>query len=346
MFKHSAKQSLIVLFLLACLLWACAPHFESPQEGKGEAGLTDTVFTSFDGTKLPLQTWLPAVPLKAVIIAVHGYNDYSGFIKNAAVYFSKGGIAVYAYDQRGFGAAPDRGRWADRQTMGRDLRTIIDLVKKLHPGVPLYLLGHSMGGAVIMAADRPDDPLPCDGVVLAAPAVWSRKTMPFYQRWALWLAAHTIPWVKVSGKNLHITASDNKEMLRAQGRNPLILKESRIDTLYGLANLMDAAQQVASSFDRNVLFLYGQKDEVIPPKPMVEVFRKRLQGRFSNPQRILVYKNGYHMLLRDLQAKVVWRDILFWLRTPAGPFPSVRQKQATEVETEEDLNSLFPGSAS
>lgn len=344
--KHSTKQSLIVISLLIFLFCACAPHFESAPESKGKAGLTDAVFTSFDATELPLRTWLPTTPLKAVIIALHGYNDYGNFIKDAAAYFQKQGIGVYAYDQRGFGATNDRGRWAGRPALEKDLRTIIDLVKTRHPKVPLYLLGHSMGAAVILAADRPENPLPCAGVVLAAPAVWSRNTMPFYQRWLLWLAAHTIPWVRLSGQDLHITASDNKEMLRAQGRDPLVLKESRIDAIYGLANLMDAAFEAAARFDRKVLFLYGEKDEVIPQEPMVEVFRKRLRGRFSNPQRILIYKNGYHMLLRDLQAEVVWQDILFWLHTPAGPFPSALQKETNEVRTEEDLEALFPGTGS
>ncbi len=341
MFHHFARRSVILVPLAAFLLWACAPRFAATEGGPEAPRLKGGVFTSFDGTRLPLRTWLPDAPPRIVIIALHGYNDYSNFIKNAAAFFREQGIAVYAYDQRGFGAAPDRGRWAGRKAMGKDLRTIIDLVHQRYPGVPLYLLGHSMGGAVIMASDSPDNPLACDGVILAAPAVWSRQTMPFYQRWLLWLAARTIPWVRLSGQDLHITASDNKKMLRGQGRDPLVLKESRIDAIYGLANLMDAAYKAAASFDEKALFLYGAKDEVIPAAPMADVFRKRLQGRFTNPQRLLVYKNGYHMLLRDLQAKVVWQDILFWLHSPAGTFPSVQKNEATEIKSIRDITKFL-----
>ncbi|MEJ2688464.1 MAG: lysophospholipase [Deltaproteobacteria bacterium] len=340
MLEHPALRTSFSVCLAALLLWACAPHFAAFEKA-GSPQLAKSVFTSYDGTELPLRTWLPDGPPRAVFIALHGYNDYSNFIKNAAACFRDRDIGVYAYDQRGFGAAPDRGKWAGSKTMEKDLRTIIDLVRKRYPGVPLYLLGHSMGGAVIMAADRPDNPLPCDGVVLVAPAVWSRKTMPFYQRWMLWLGARTIPWVRLSGKDLHITASDNREMLRAQGRDPLVLKDSRIDALYGLANLMDAAFEAAGSFNEKALFLYGAKDEVIPAKPMADVFRKRLQATGSHPQRFLVYKNGYHMLLRDLQAKVVWEDILFWLNSPAGTFPSVREKLAREIRSEADIRALL-----
>jgi alpha-beta hydrolase superfamily lysophospholipase len=225
--------------------------------------------------------------------------------------------------------------------MSEDLRTIIALVQKRHSEVPLYLLGDSMGGAVILTADRSDNPLSSDGVVLVAPAVWSRNTMPFYQRWALWLGARVIPWVRLSAKGLDITPSDNEEMLKALDRDPLVIKKSRIDTVYGLANLMDAAYEAAASFNKNVLFLYGAKDEIIPPKPMADMFGKRLHGCFSSSQRLIVYENGYHMLLRDLQAEVVWKDILFWLASPSEAFPSVQVKAAREITSDEDIQSFI-----
>jgi len=334
----------MLIFLSGCLLWACSPHFMPPGKMREKPRLTETVFISFDGSELPLKAWLPPVPPRAVIIALHGYNDYANFIRDAAACFNDRGIGVYAYDQRGFGAAPHRGKWAGHGTMGEDLRTIIALVQKRHPDVPLYLLGDSMGGAVIMAADRPENPLPGEGVILVAPAVWARNTMPFYQRWALWLGVRIMPWLRVTAKGLDITPSDNKEMLKALGRDPLVIKESRIEAIYGLANLMDAAYVEAARFNRKVLFLYGARDEIIPSKPMADVFRKRVHGQFANPQRLLVYENGYHMLLRDLQAEVVWQDILCWLASPAEPFPSVQKKAAAEITSDADIEAfLRPG---
>lgn len=94
--------------------------------------------------------------------------------------------------------------------------------------------------------------------------------MPFYQRWLLWIAAHTVPWKKVTGQSLEITASDNIEMLKALGKDPLVIKETRIDVLYGLSNLMDEAYGSAERFKTNALILYGKKDEIIPPKPVFD----------------------------------------------------------------------------
>ncbi len=320
---------------------SCSPHVILPGKMIQEPRLTETVFISFDGAELPLKTWLPPIRPKAVFIALHGYNDYSNFIRDAAPYFNDRGVALYAYDQRGFGGAPHRGKWPGYEALCRDLRTIIALVLKRHPDVPLYLLGDSMGGAVIMVAERQEDPLPVDGMVLVAPAVWSRGTMPFYQRWLLGLTVRIMPWLQVTGKQLDITPSDNQEMLRVLGRDPLVIKESRIDALYGLTNLMDAAYHAAPRFNTKALFLYGAKDEIIPPQPMADVFRQRMKAQRANQQRFLLYSNGYHMLLRDLQAEIVLQDILFWLDSSFAPFPSVEKEVGREITKEEVIKAFL-----
>jgi acylglycerol lipase len=80
-----------------------------------------------DGAKLPLHVWPAedAVTPKAVIVALHGFNDYGTFIKAAAAYWASHGIAVYAYDQRGFGDAPNRGIWPGGEALVDDLRTAV-----------------------------------------------------------------------------------------------------------------------------------------------------------------------------------------------------------------------------
>ena len=83
------------------------------------------------------------------------------------------------------------------------------------PALPVYALGESMGGAVVLSALASDDPPEVDGVILVAPAVWSRDDMPLSYRAALWLSAHTLPWLHVSGEGLKIWPSDNIPMLRA-----------------------------------------------------------------------------------------------------------------------------------
>ena len=154
--------------------------------------------------------------------------------------------------------------------------------------------------------------------------------MPFYQRWALWIASRTIPWVTVTGESLDITASDNRDMLKELGRDPLVIKGTRIGTIHGLSNLMDAAFNVRNGLNVPTLMLYGEKDELIPREPTFAVYRQ-LQEHNSNQLRFIFYRDGYHMLLRDLQADVVMNDILSWRNSPTAPVPSVQNGVATEI---------------
>ena len=303
------------LSLLCCLVLfsGCAPDFTPPKiTSLSEPQLHDSLFISFDGTRLPLRVWQPLdgiATARFIFIAVHGFNDYSNFIKNSAPFFTKNEITVYAYDQRGFGNAPQKGRWSSSAAMAQDLKTLTALLAQKYPDLPIYLLGHSMGGAVIIQAMAGENLQDVPGAVLVAPAVWSRSTIPFYQNIALWLMAHTIPWYTVTGESLNRKPSDNIEMLREQGRDPLVIKETRFDTIYGLQNLMDAAYKAADDYNLKTLVLYGHQDEIIPEKPVLDVYK-----RFPAEQKkLLLYEKGYHMLLRDLQSENVMKDIVAWL---------------------------------
>jgi alpha-beta hydrolase superfamily lysophospholipase len=301
------------------LITACAPLIAEPGPRRFQPGLTAHGIRAADGAVLPMRVWRPDGPPQAVILALHGFNDYGNFFAEPGAYLAQRGVFAYAYDQRGFGAAPGRGLWPGRDAMVRDLADAVTAVRARHPGTPLYLLGESMGGAVIMAAMTRDTAPRADGVILAAPAVWGRATMPFYQRWALAVAAHTVPWLKVTGRGLGIRPSDNTEMLKALGRDPLVIKETRIDAIHGLANLMDEALAAAPRLAAPALILYGRRDEVVPAAPTRRMLRALPA---DGPQRVAVYDRGFHMLLRDLQAEAVWRDIAHWMAAPEDPLPS------------------------
>ncbi len=321
------------IFVLVNVIGACAPMVREPGPSIQAPTMTDDALTMADGASLPLHIWQPGSEnIRAAVIALHGFNDYGRFFHELATYLANDGVVSYAYDQRGFGGAPNTGYWAGSDAYVADLKASVLLVKKHHPGIPIFLFGESMGGAVLMAAATGADemPLSVDGLILAAPAVWARQTMPFYQRWALWLASHTVPWLQVSGRGLKIKPSDNIEMLRALGRDPLIIKETRIDAIWGLASLMDRAMAGAAQFDDRSLILYGGLDEIIK-KPATQEMLRRLPKRVGSKYRIAFYEGGYHMLIRDLKAEAYWRDIAAWMHDPTSPLPSGAERDVDEI---------------
>lgn len=315
----SRSLSLFFSLLLLGMLSGCTPKFLPPDTQRVTPSLTAGQFVSFDGVRLPVQRWLPTGAPRAVIIALHGFNDYSHFIAPAASWWSGHGIAVYAYDQRGFGASQNHGRWPGRQVFALDLNAIVGEIRQRYIGVPVYLLGESMGAAVILEA-LAETSVRVDGIILSAPAVWGWRSMPLWQQWGLRLAAYTIPWKRFTGSSLGVVASDNRAMLIALGRDPLVIKETRVDTIYGLVNLMQAGSEAVPKMSSPALILYGEKDQVIPRAAVLDAFAPVVAA--GRAKRLQFYSNGYHMLLRDLQAEVVWRDILVWVLDKRAALPS------------------------
>ena len=316
------KKSYTFVLLAVLVLAACAPRLQNPGPDATRSmtpNLTADRFLTRDGLALPLRRWLPDAKPRAVVVALHGFNDYGNAFADIGAFLASQNIAVLAYDQRGFGAAPRPGVWAGTQTLTADFHDFLSATRAAYPGVPVHALGESMGGAVLMAAWA-EAPYPADSVILVAPAVWGRPTMPFYQTAALWFSAHTTPWLRLSGRGLKRQPSDNIEMLRALGRDPLVIKETRVDAMWGVTNLMDAALASAATFDAPALILYGVKDDIIPARATLDMLAELPPPR--DPRKVAIYDAGFHMLLRDLKAETAWRDILAWLGDRDTGLPS------------------------
>ncbi len=319
--RKNVRLGVLAGLLLTVMLSACTlPRFQSQHEMRYEPAIVGAAFVAGDGADLPMRQWLPAKKQpRAVILALHGFNDYSNAFASPGEYFARRGIAVFAYDQRGFGNTSQRGVWGGRDNLTRDLAEAVLAISHKYPKVPLYVLGESMGGAVTIAAlSKPGFPLErVKGVILSSPALWGDGTFNPLYRFMLWVTAHTLPQMELTGKGLRIRASDNIEMLRALGRDPLVIKKTRVDAIYGLVQLMDEAHLCIPQLHKPLLFLYGKNDQVIPPVAIQVALQQ-----MSQPYRFAYYDKGWHMLLRDLQAETVWQDIMSWIENPDAPLPS------------------------
>jgi len=344
------RRRAALLAAAGSLLSGCVAEYAPPGPAMRVADVETDAFVMPDGMRLPYRAWLPVqgwavqgravqgravqgwdgVAPWAVVLALHGFNDSRDAWEIPAPALAASGIAVYAPDQRGFGATMVRGRWPGADALADDAAAMARLLRRRHPRAKLVLAGESMGGAVLMhLATRGGGPhlagdggaLPVDGYMLLAPAVWGRASMNVFMQGGLWLVATLLPGLTVSRPppGVRIIASDNNDALRRLSRNPLTVRATRFDTLRGLVDLMDLALAAAPRFPQvPALFLYGANDMIIPAAATRAIW-SALPGGVV---RRSFYQQGYHLLPRDLGRAVPIADIVAWIRNPAAPLPS------------------------
>jgi acylglycerol lipase len=325
-------RGLAILMSMLALAACATPYVQpplSPPAGFAGARIEDPVipatpgaFVVDDGARLPFLRWGPEQQPWAVIVALHGMNDYSAAFRLAGPAWGDRGIATYAYDQRGFGAAPGRGTWAGEARMTRDLKTVVALVRARHPGAIIAVAGESMGGAVAISAFASDDPPAADRLILLAPGVWGWSSQSPFNRASLWVAARALGDRAVEPPEWavrDIRATDNLIQLIRNGHDPAFIRSTRFDTLSGLVDLMESGTRKLGQVQGHTLLMYGAHDDIIEKGPM----RRALERAGSPPHlRTAWYPDGYHLLNRDLQADTVYRDVEAWLRDPAATLPS------------------------
>jgi acylglycerol lipase len=313
-------------FVLAAALSAagCAPLVQRaavPSAGFTGPRLEPDTFVSFDGARLGLNRWGPVDGDPwAVIIALHGMNSYARAFHDAAPYWAKDGIAVYAYDQRGYGRSPNRGVWPGGVLLTEDLRTMAALLKARYPHAIIAVVGTSMGGSVAIEAFASDRPPAADRLLLFSPEVsgWTNRSLAY--RASVWLAAHVAPGARLTPPDWlikRLQASDNTGELADARRDPAMTWAMRPDTFYGLADLSEAARRDIRQLKVPTAYFYGQKDRIEPLAATAEAAALLPPG-----DRTALYADGWHLLLLDRQAKAAWRDSEAFIRDPASPLPS------------------------
>jgi acylglycerol lipase len=270
--------------------------------------------------------WTPPAAPRAVIVALHGFGDHRAAFAELGRHAAARGVLVEAYDQPGFGATPERGRWPGTDGLIRALAEAVAGARVRHPGLPVFVLGESMGASVALAALAGPAPPRVDGLILAAPAVWNGADLPPAYRASLRVLAAVAPALRVNARHVRRQASDNVEMLRALGRDPLYLRYTRLDAVAGLVELMAESQAAAPGLRVPMLVLLGARDQIVPPAAA----RRFVATLDPGSCAVVAYLDGWHLLLRDHGRARVFDDLLAWidrrplpsgLDRPCGPYP-------------------------
>jgi alpha-beta hydrolase superfamily lysophospholipase len=266
-----------------------------------------------DGTPLAASTWAPAGRPRAVILALHGFGETAPNTYGAAArHWAERGIVVEGYDHRGFGRNPSRRTWPGAEALVADAVAVSQRVRARHPGLPLVVVGHSMGGGVALAAAGAG--LEADALVLAAPAIAGGAEMSPVYRLGGWALGTFAPDRRFTGGDaVTLVPTDNPDALAAAAADPLHFADASGRELWGLVRVSDLAARAAPRVEIPVMTLMGASDDYVRAEGV-----RAVHDSIPGAARFAFYPEGWHWLFRDRQAPLVWHDVAeFALRLPA-----------------------------
>jgi acylglycerol lipase len=267
-----------------------------------------------DGTTLVGSSWIPSVAPRAVLVVVHGLKDHSQRYGELASHANSLGVAVYGFDLRGHGRSAGDRAWVRRfDEYLADLDSVRAEVGTRHPRLPLYLLGHSMGGAIVTRYVLESSP-PVAGVILSAPALRRPARVSGIAAGFTKFLGGAAPHAAIFRLN-NSDFSRDPAVVRAMDADPLISQApAPARTAAELLRAMEWIRAREASFSVPVLALHGTADRLTHPDGSRD-FVAHVPARSKT---LRSYPGLYHDLLHEPERATVLEDIDAWLAPRLG----------------------------
>ena len=273
-------------------------------------------FRAKDKTRLYWQSWRPAGDSRAAVLLVHGWKDHGARYAREAEAFARRGYAVYVADLRGHGRSggpPVLVTSFDEYLADLDL--FLELVRGAEPGRPIFLLGHSLGGAIaalFVQSRRPE----IRGLVLSAPALKPGPSVSPARVGVTRAFGRALPKLNLL-KMRNTDFSRDPAVVESMDSDPLIHQDvGPARTSAELLKAMASIRGGADRMDAPMLLLHGSADPLTSPEGSRELHRTA----HSADKTLKIYDGAYHDLFHEPEREQVLADVLGWLdeRVPLG----------------------------
>ena len=269
---------------------------------------TDTL-TAATGAEIFTQSWLPENDIQAVLVIAHGLSEHSGRYLPFVQYFVERNYAVYALDHEGHGQSGGmRGHINEFDDFVETLNTFIDAIESRHQGKKIFLVGHSMGGAIsvnyLLKYQQRLAGCLLSGAALSVGQVIS----PFQQQVLRFfsLVLPRVPLIKIEGE----AVSRDPAVVEAYENDPLVYRGKATARL--LAEIVSAAKRgllLAGEISLPLFIMHGGGDLLTSPSGSEELYEKVA----STDKTLKIYDGLYHEIFLEEEKYEVFADIEEWL---------------------------------
>jgi acylglycerol lipase len=269
---------------------------------------TEGRFIGGGSTELYYQSWKPIGRPQASVAMAHGFGEHGGRYLNLVKHLVPHGYAVYALDHRGHGRSPGKRGHINRWNEYRDdVRGFIGLIRHHEPNLPVFLLGHSLGGLIALEYVL-RDPDGLKGVIASGPLLVQARISPAI-----------IAVARILSRLMPSLAIKTGLDAAALSRDPAVVKEYQEDPLvhsYGTPRLsteITAAQRWtnahAADINLPIMMILGGQDKLVSP----EGGRKFFAHVTFADKELKEYPDAYHEPHNDVIADHVIWDVRRWL---------------------------------
>ncbi|MEA3308744.1 MAG: alpha/beta hydrolase [Chloroflexota bacterium] len=276
----------------------------------------EDIFSTSEGLEFFQQRWLPSAKPRANLVVAHGLGEHSGRYRDFAAWFVSRGYAVHSYDHRGHGKSPgQRGHidsWAEYR---EDLQDFVTLVRREFFQIPTFLVGHSMGGLMVLdyALHYPEG---LQGVVSSGPALDYGEDVSRFLLFAARVLSRVTPRMKMASGLDADGLSRNQEVVKAYREDPLVhgWVSPRFVTVMGetmAVTLQNAGQWPA---DLPLFIIHGGADPICPPSGSLRFF-EQVDAQDKSRR---AYPGFLHESFNEIGREEVLGDVTAWLEARLG----------------------------
>jgi alpha-beta hydrolase superfamily lysophospholipase len=275
--------------------------------------MSEGELTGVGGVRIQWRSWLPDGGPKAVIVIAHGAGEHLGRYEHVAARLVSEGYAVYALDHRGHGRSGGPRALIDRvDNAVADLDQLVVRAAGEHPGIDVFLLGHSMGGLIAVSyALRHQNRL--HGLLLSGPLAALDAASPPVRMIASILSALT-PKLGVFAVDASLVSRD-PAVVKAYQEDPLVHHgKLPARTVAELATSVGSFPDAVGTITIPTLIMYGTADQLAPPAGS-----KMLAEKISSAdKKVIPYEGLYHEIFNEPEREQVLDDTCAWLKAHVG----------------------------
>jgi alpha-beta hydrolase superfamily lysophospholipase len=289
-------------------------------------------FAGAGNVRIHWQAWLGDSDPRGVVVIAHGASEHAGRYGHVAARLVADGYAAYAIEHRGHGRSEGPRAVIDRVSNAvADLDSLVALAAGEHLGVPVFLLGHSMGGTIATSyAIRHQDRL--TGLILSGPLA-ALEAAPAPMRLASKVLSAIAPRMGLIEIDASLVSRD-PEVVKAYVEDPLVYHgKLPVRTVAQLAAAIDSFPRAAATITVPTLIMYGTADRLCPPRGSV-----MLGERIGSADKTLTpYEGLYHEILNEPEQDQVLDEISTWLaeHTSADALASAEAASSLEADPQQ-----------